>query len=94
MDGPFHPAFRELVETSLWYNAIVNKIKKLNVKVMQVEVEVNPNDVNNVIGYKQENISKLKEFYDVELIVNPNENLKQGKSRIEVTKTYKDFVDK
>ena len=25
--GPFHPAFREQVESGLWYDAIVNKIK-------------------------------------------------------------------
>ena len=91
VDGPFHPAFRQLVESSLWYDAIVNKIKQLNVKVMQVEVTVNPIDTENVIGYKQENINKLKELYDVELIVTSDENIKQGKSKIEVTKTYQDF---
>jgi flagellar biosynthesis/type III secretory pathway protein FliH len=93
VDGPFHPAYREMVETALWYKAIVNKIKKLNVKVMQVEVKVNPLDVNNVIGYKNENIENLKKVYDVELIVTPDENLKQGKSKIEITKTYKDFKE-
>lgn len=91
VDGPFHPSFRQLVESSLWYDAIVNKIKQLNVKVMQVEVNVNPVDVNNVIGYKQENIDKLKDLYDVDLVVTPNENLKQGKSKIEVIKIYQDF---
>ena len=38
--GPFHPAFREQVESGLWYDVIVNKIKKLNTKVMEVEVTV------------------------------------------------------
>ena len=58
---------------------------------MQVEVTVNPVDVNNVIGYKQENINKLKELYDVDLIVTPNDSIKQGKSKIDITKTYQDF---
>ena len=92
IDGPFHPSFRQLVESSLWYDAIVNKIKKLNVKVSQVEVTVNPIDTNNVIGYKQENIMKLKDLYDVELIVTPDEKIKQGKSKIDIVKTYEDFV--
>ena len=35
--GPFHPAFRQLVESGLWYDAIVEKIKKLNVKVKRSE---------------------------------------------------------
>ena len=91
--GPFHPEFRQLVESSLWYDAIVNKIKELNVKVLEVKVDVNPIDVNSVIGYKNENINKLKETYDVDLIVTSNENIKQGKSKIEITKTYKDFKE-
>ena len=93
LDGPFHPAFRQLVESGLWYDVIVSKIKKLNVKVMQVEVTVNPLDVNNVIGHKKENITKLKDVYDVDLIVTADEKIKQGKSKIEITKTYKDFVE-
>ena len=93
LEGPFHPAFRQLVESSLWHDVIVSKIKKLNVKVMQVEVTVNPLDVNNVIGHKKENITKLKEIYDVDLIVTANEKIKQGKSKIDITKTYKDFVE-
>ena len=87
-DGPFHPSFRQLVESSLWYDAIVNKIKKLNVKVSQVEVTVNPADINNVVGYKQENILNLKDTYEVELIINSDENMKQGKSKIEVTNQF------
>ena len=51
--GPYHPAFRQLVESALWYDAIVGKIKKLNVKVKEVEVTVNPIDSNNVIGHKK-----------------------------------------
>ena len=91
--GPYHPAFRQLVESSLWYDAIVNKIKKLNVKVKEVQVEVNSQDVNNVIGHKKENVEKLKELYDVDLIVKSNNEIKQGKSKIEVVKTFSDFKD-
>ena len=47
--GPYHPAFRQLVESGMWYDAIVGKIKKLNVKVKKVQVTVNPIDANNVI---------------------------------------------
>ena len=86
--GPYHPAFRQLVESSLWYDAIVAKIKKLNVKVKEVEVTVNPVDSNNVIGHKKENVLKLKDTYDVDLIIKQDEKMKQGKSKVEVTKTY------
>ena len=86
--GPYHPAFRQLVESSLWYDAIVEKIKKLNVKVKEVEVTINPIDTNNVIGHKKENIIKLKQTYDVDLRINPDKKIKQGKSKIEITKTF------
>ena len=82
--GPFHPAFRQLVESAMWYDAIVNKIKKLNAKVKEVEVTVNPIDVNNVIGHKKENVQKLKDTYDVDLVIKQDEKIKQGKSKIEI----------
>ena len=31
--GPYHPAFGQLVEDSIWYDYIVEKIKKINTKV-------------------------------------------------------------
>ena len=91
--GPYHPAFRQLVESSMWYDAVVEKIKKLNVKVKEVEVTVNPIDANNVIGHKRENIKKLKDVYEVDLKVKQDANIKQGKSKIEITKQYNDFLD-
>ena len=91
--GPYHPAFRQLVESGLWYDSIVNRIKKLNVKVREVEVVINPIDVNNVIGHKRENILKLKDIYDVDLVVKQDENIKQGKSQINITKIYEDFAE-
>ena len=89
--GPFHPAFRQLVESGMWYDVIVDKIKKLNAKVKEVEVIVNPQDVNNVVGQRRENISNLKNVYDVDLIVKADDKVKQGKSKIEITKFYGDF---
>ena len=72
----------------MWYDAILNKIKKLNAKVKEVEITVNPEDVENIIGYKKENVIKLKDTYDVDLIVNQDEKMKKGKTKIEITKLY------
>ncbi len=88
--GPYHPAFRQLVESAMWYDAIVGKIKRLNVKVKEVEVTVNPVDANNVIGHKKTNVKNLKELYDVNLILKQDPKMKQGKSKIEITETYTD----
>ena len=91
--GPFHQNFRKLVETEMWYDAILEKIKKLNMKVKEVTVSVNPIDKENVIGQDKSNIKKLKELYEVNLKIKPDENIAQGKLKIEDVKEYNDFLE-
>jgi len=91
--GPYHPAFRQLVESGLWYDTIVSKIKQLNVKVKKVRALVNQQDVNNVVGHKRENIEKLKEMYTLDLIVKQDKNIKQGKLELEVVEKYPEFLE-
>ena len=86
--GPYHPAFRQLVEDSMWYDSIAEKIKTINMKVKEVEIVVNPEAVNNVIGHKKENVLRLKEMYDVDIKIKPDENIKPGKFEINVLETY------
>lgn len=86
--GPYHPAFRQLVEASMWYDSIAEKIRKINTKVKEVELRVNSEDVNNIVGHKRENITKIKEFYDVDVVVKQDEKLKPGKFEIEVLSTF------
>lgn len=86
--GPYHPAFRQLVEASMWYDSIAEKIRKINTKVKEVELRVNSEDVNNIVGHKRENITKIKEFYDVDIVVKQDEKLKPGKFEIEVLSTF------
>ena len=91
--GPYHEAFGQLVEDSIWYESILEKIKKFNVKVKEIEIIVNPENVNNVIGHKKENMQKLKELYDVDAKVKQEKEIKPGKFEIIILKTYTDFLD-
>lgn len=86
--GPYHPAFRQLVESGMWYDTIVNKIKKINTKVVQVKIIANPENINNIIGHKKENVLKLKEIYDLDVMVEASEEIRKGKFEIEILKTY------
>ena len=85
--GPYHKEFGQLVTDSIWYDSIVDKIKKFNVKVKKVKIEVNPKELPNIIGY-EENANKLKEFYNVEIKAEGNPDIKIGKSNITVLEVY------
>lgn len=91
--GPYHEAFGQLVEDSIWYDAILEKIKKFNVKVKEIQIKINPENINNVVGHKRENIKKLKDLYDVDVKIVQHKDVKPGKFEIEILKTYTDFLD-
>ncbi|MBR3696811.1 MAG: radical SAM protein [Clostridia bacterium] len=91
--GPYHDTFRSLVESSIYYDTILKKIKKINAKVKEVEIRVNPRNTSNVVGYKRENISKLKELYDVDVVLKVDEKCPIEKIDVKVTKKYQDFLD-
>lgn len=92
--GPFHPAFRQLVESSLWYDSIVAKIKTYNAKVKQVQITANPTNIHNIVGHKRENIIKLKELYDVDVHIKFDENMVPGRFEISILETYEPFAEK
>ncbi|MGN1299106.1 MAG: elongator complex protein 3 [Candidatus Scatovivens sp.] len=91
--GPYHETFRQLVESAMYYDMIVEQIKKFNVKVKEVEIIVNPQNVNNVVGYKRENIEKLKEFYDVDVVITQDIKCIPEKIEVKVLKKYSDFLE-
>ena len=91
--GPYHETFRQLVESSIYYDTIEEKIKKFNTKVKEVEIIVNPQNINNVVGYKRENILKLKDMYDVDVIIKKDDKYSENKIDVVITKEYKDFID-
>ena len=81
--GPFHPAFRQLVESSMWYDSIEERIKEFNNKIKKIEIRVNSEDVNNVIGNKKENIIKLKDKYELDTIIKADDTIAQGDFEID-----------
>ena len=91
--GPYHPAFGQLVEDSIWYDSIVDKIKKINDKVKEVKIKVNFANINNVVGHKKSNIKKLKETYDVDVVVEADKNIKPGKSELVIIQTYDEYME-
>ena len=75
------------------YDVILEKIKKFNAKVKEVEITANSQNINNIIGHKKENINQLKDVYDVDVTVVQDNNIKPGKFKIRVVKTYDECFD-
>lgn len=74
--GPFHPAFRQLVETSYFYDRIKKEltIQKDNMQnCSQIKIMCNPRDLSQVIGHKRKNILELeKEYHNIKIISDSN----------------------
>ena len=85
--------FRNLVASEIWYERIIELIKSYNVKVKEVEIEVNNLDVDNVKGAENKNLEQLKDVYDVELHVSENNKLAKGNYKMKILKTYTDFLE-
>ena len=90
--GPCHPAFRQLVESRLWYDNIANEIKKVNSNVTHIQIDVNPSDINNAVGHKRINIEKINDTYNTDLKINPNSKIKKGKLKITKLIKYQEFI--
>ena len=54
----------------------------MNTKVKRVKIIINPKDVNNVVGHKRENIQKLKDVYELDLIIEQDEKMKEVKFKL------------
>ena len=74
--GPYHPAFRQLVESRICYDDFSKKIHKLNNRVKVVKVRVNGSLINDFVGHKRENIRRIKELYDVDVVVEKDNSVK------------------
>lgn len=62
--GPYHPAYRELVESKMYGDYIEYLIKKYNGK-KNIDVLVNKKNVSRILGNKKSNVKNLKEKYGV-----------------------------
>lgn len=59
ISGPFHPAFRELVETEIYYDFF----KKIIQKEERLEIIANEKSVSKLVGIKKANRIRLKDYF-------------------------------
>lgn len=62
--GPFHPAFRQLVQSRLILNRMIDYIRgKRLFESTGIIIECSPKEISNIVGQKKINIEKLKEEF-------------------------------
>ncbi|MGG7057545.1 elongator complex protein 3 [Clostridium tertium] len=85
--GPFHPAFRELVEGSL----ICDNIKNVVNKDEDIIIEINSRDLSKLYANKKLYFNNLKNNHNGKIIVNIKDKLKRGKINIIIVKKTKEI---
>ena len=58
IDGPFHPAFKEMVMTKIWEEIIHAKLKENTSG--NIRISVSDKQMHYAIGYKQANKARLQ----------------------------------
>ncbi len=78
--GPFHPSFRQLVESKLIVERIENYIKEYELSnVHDIIIFTGKENISNVIGQRRENVEYLKKKYKFRnIIIKSKEGLGKG----------------
>ena len=63
LGGPFHPAFRELVETEIYYNFF----KKIAEKDKELKILANEKNISKLVGIKRANKIRLGEYFNINI---------------------------
>ncbi|WP_053956971.1 elongator complex protein 3 [Inediibacterium massiliense] len=82
--GPFHPAFRQLVESKIFKEVLDRtfSIHKIN-HIPFVKLRVHEKNISNIVGHKKENIDFIEEKYKIHKIsISKNNDLKLDQVQI------------
>lgn len=75
--GVYHPAFREICESKIYFKLILDEIKKNNIKSDNIEIAVGRKFVSQLTGQKKSNLKKLNELgFKVSIVQNDYEKYK------------------
>ncbi len=81
--GPFHPAFRSLVEGAIFLDMASDLLKSTDLTDRDIVFSVAPKDVSNLRGMKNRNIKILKESFNLtEIHVRENEKQERWSLKI------------
>ena len=77
ISGPFHPAFRELVESSIINDMLLEEIGHLKSK--SITICINPREISKLYAYKKKFFNDMKEHINTKtIIIQQMESLSEG----------------
>jgi len=65
--GPYHPAFRQLVESSLLLDRMRTALRGVRADAGRMDILVNPRDLSSAIGQKRANLELLRKEFGPDL---------------------------
>jgi len=69
--GPYHPAFREICESMIYFDRVLAELEKNKIKQGRIEITVGTPFVSMLTGQKKSNILKLNEMgFEVKIVQN------------------------
>ncbi len=64
--GPFHPAFRQLVQSRLMRNKLEKYFRENELfNVKEINIECSPKNMSDIIGQKRENLRKIMNEFNI-----------------------------
>lgn len=77
--GPVHSSFRELVESSIYFDIIKNSLNGKN--VVKADIFVNPKEISKAVGNRRSNIERIKNELSVDIHIYGDEKLRKREVR-------------
>ena len=82
--GPYHPAFRQLVESSLFLDAMRAEFAEKRRDKGTAIISVNPSDLSVATGQKRSNIAILKHEFGMDVSILPDETIPRGAIQLQI----------
>ena len=83
--GAYHPAFKEICESKIYFQNILKEIRRENIPKGDITLTVNKKCVSALVGQKRSNIEKLRSMgYDCR--IEQNDTHKKYEVSVRLTK--------
>lgn len=74
--GPYHPAFRQLVESKLYLDAIFDRLEGESIE--SLIIYTHPKELSNVVGQKRANLELIESHFGIDKVIVKPEEMELG----------------